>query len=1204
MSHHPRRLCDVLFSNVGLGVVRLRIAFGFALLFSMGASCEDAINTFPEPEATPASEPEGEPEAEQVVTRVVAAAGADRDVLEGARVVLDGSASRALDGTLNLTWSQTSGAPVLLTNPSGPHPAFVAPLGPDTLTFQLRAESGYDADLDSVTIHVSNVPRLAPFYVQVPPDTTTAENETITFPAEVVGASAGDISFSARALCDATASADAEGLVTVDVTDALPCAVAVTATHGNGLQSSRGVFVLWPEGTTLPPQTTFVETPTLLEPGATGALRFDSNRIGTAGATARTWSVGELVELGAVVDTTDVVFEAPYRRGRIALGAEVRLGAISGGVRYVLAEVSAGAGNRAPTADAGPSREVAPGGSFAIDVSGTNDVDSDPLDIRVIQVIGQAAAADVAVPYTFQAPTTETVMLFHVVANDGTVDSAPASVRVDVSASAQNTAPTLALDPIRYVQPGAPFVLDASGATDNSGVIASYSISQDPEDAVVLLAEPVDSSSVTVTAENEGDVYHFRLSAVDVEGLRGIADVEVRVERAGPYVDPARGTPDGDGTLETPFSTLAAAVDVASRHRLPELRLVTGAHAPWSGEYPPGLALRGGFAFDGSAYVQSEGDDVTLLPLGESGIVFVDSTVTNAELRLDAPSTTVEARGVTTFEDATLSETSLHSGPLLTVPAGAFATLRTSVVAPAAPPTDDQETAAVVVEGNGSSGTALNLDASDVRPGSGGLRAGIRCQGATVNVVGGTLLGGRNAEQATGLSASDCSVEILGEATVGGGDGNTQSTGADLLRTVLFVSADSKLVGVHDDGDGEGNSNITDDATGLRFRGAAVGVVRGRIQATDETESPSTNATALVVESPTLSLDGATVTSTASQTSTAASVRATGFRAVRSTFTATLSAGQAEDTRSVALRVSGENLQLDECSLSASGGHARGLEGATGAGNHGARILLSDVDATGQHSAVAVALANANGVVVSGAQLSATGDPAATPVLALSALQATVRNSTVTARGTVDATGIALGASSSASVVERTFIDVFSEANATACIANGPIETKSAAYLASSAAEGEAAAALDARAALTLVHGTLVSNRVGLLLDNDGAAVTLANSAFAAPTGIAISPGVAFPSNSVALAFDAVTLLDRPKAPVTSVGEFSTLGCVGCLAFLEGESLDANARLLPGDNALVDAASTSVVDVLDIDGEARPQGLGPDIGCDERAVED
>lgn len=1178
--------------------VRAPNFLAFALLFVMGASCEE--NIAPGPEGEPeAFEPEGEPEAQQVVTRVVAAAGADRDVLEGARVVLDGSASRALDGTLNLTWSQTSGAPVLLTNPSGPHPAFVAPLGPDTLTFQLRAESGYDADLDTVTIQVSNVPRHAPFYVQVPPDTTALEDATVAFQAETVGAAAGDITFSARALCDATVDAAVDGTITVNVTDALPCAVAVDATHANGLQSSRGVFVIWPDGTTLPPQTTFVETPTLLEPGAPGVLRFDSNRIGTAGATARTWSAGELLDLGSVVDTTDVLFDAPLRRGRIALGAEVRLGAISGGVRYVLAEVSAGAGNRAPTADAGVGREVAPGGSFAIDISGTNDVDGDPLDIRIVQVIGQAAVADAAVPYTFQAPTSETVMLFHVIANDGIVDSAPSSVRVTVSESAQNTAPTLALDPIRYVQPGAAFLLDASGAVDNSGVIASYSISQDPDDAVLLLEEPVDGATITLTAQSEGDVYHFRLSAVDVEGLRGIADVEVRVERAGPYVDPARGTPDGDGTLQAPFSTLAAAVDVASRHRLPELLLVTGEHAPWSGEFPPGLDLRGGYIFDGAAYVESSDDDVTLLPLGESGIVFLDAEVENAHLRLDAPETTMTARGTTTFENVRLLETSLHSGPLLTVPSGAFVTLRSSVVAPSAPPLVDGESTTIRVDGSTASTTSLNLEDTEVLAGNGGTRTAIHCRDGAVNLVGGRVGGGRNASAATALSATDCAIEILG-TTVVGGDGNFESTGLDLLRTILFADENSLIIATGDDGDAVANAVATEEAVGLRFRGAAVGVIRGRIQTQDAIEVPGTNATALVCESPTLSLDGATLTSAASGVAIAANIRASNFRAARTNFNASTGAEAGEESRSVALRVSGENLQLDECALVASGVHARGLEGSVGAGNHGARVLLSDVEANGQRSSVAVALANANAVVVSSSRLSVTGDEDATPVLALSALQATVRNSTVTSRGVLDATGIALGASAPPSIIERTFVDVFSEANATACIANGALDTRSSAYLATSGAEGEPAAALDARASLTLVHGTLSSNRVGLLLDNDGASVTLANSAFIAPTAIAISQSVAFPSDSVALAFDAETLLDRPEAPVTSVGDFSALGCVGCLAFDEAAALDANARLLPGENPLVDSASTSVVDVLDIDGEARPQGLGPDIGCDER----
>ncbi len=296
--------------------------------------------------------------------------------------------------------------------------------------------------------------------------------------------------------------------------------------------------MLWPEGTALPPTTTLLQTPSFMVPGETSSLRYDAAALAAAGATPRTWAPGELVSLNGLSTEVEVPFAAPLRQGRIALNGEARLGSVSGGIQTVLVEVSAGPGNRSPVADGGADREVAPGGSFALDTSGSYDLDGDPIAVRALQVIGQQAEYDPLQPFAFQAPQEEGVLLFHILANDGVVDSLPATVRVVVRADAANTPPVLDLAPVRYVQPNLPFTLDASSAQDSSGVVDAYAISQEPSDPIILLDAPVESATATLTAGAEGDIYHFRLSAFDVEGLRGFADVEIRVERAGPYVDP------------------------------------------------------------------------------------------------------------------------------------------------------------------------------------------------------------------------------------------------------------------------------------------------------------------------------------------------------------------------------------------------------------------------------------------------------------------------------------------------------------------------------------------------------------------------------------------------------------------------------------------------------------------------------------------
>ncbi len=76
----------------------------------------------------------------------IADAGSDMEVLNGALVELDGSASNDPDGDqLTYAWAQASGSPVTLLDSEGTHPTFVAPqqIPSDlTLTFELVVSDG------------------------------------------------------------------------------------------------------------------------------------------------------------------------------------------------------------------------------------------------------------------------------------------------------------------------------------------------------------------------------------------------------------------------------------------------------------------------------------------------------------------------------------------------------------------------------------------------------------------------------------------------------------------------------------------------------------------------------------------------------------------------------------------------------------------------------------------------------------------------------------------------------------------------------------------------------------------------------------------------------------------------------------------------------------------------------------------------------
>lgn len=528
---------------------------------------------------------------------VIAVAGADLVVLEGNRVMLDGGASRGLLGDVTLSWSQREGPAVVLSNPSSPSPVFTAPLSPTRLVFALEASSEALRDIDIVIVdvvdHASLLPA-APATLASPGDRTAIadDNVVIELPWQGVGAPRVDVRCARRSVDEPFIEA---GVLHIGFAPALlPCPVVVDD-DADGRSGGRSVIVVWPANTAIPATRAAVQAPDgdtdgplFLAPGETVDVDVDAD-------TRLTVVDGNPLVLEATSPTT-YTFTAPRRAGRLTFAAEARSGAVSGGVRIVSVDVRPGVGNSAPTISAGPDLHVAPGAHFRI-VPSTDDDDDDEVTVAVIQVLGEIAQQVGGGVGVLAAPATAQTLLFHVVGNDGVVDSATDPVRVVVDLNAENLPPVLDVAGELYVVPGGTFVIDASSARDpDSGLIVSTRIAQQPNDDVQLLADAVDAASVTLTAGAAGDVYRFVLSAIDGGGLEASATVAVFVQEAGPWVDAVRGVVDGDGTVARPFPTIAAAVQTATRHRFPQLHLGAGPHALTA--LPDGLGLVGGHRFD------------------------------------------------------------------------------------------------------------------------------------------------------------------------------------------------------------------------------------------------------------------------------------------------------------------------------------------------------------------------------------------------------------------------------------------------------------------------------------------------------------------------------------------------------------------------------------------------------------------------------
>jgi hypothetical protein len=150
--------------------------------------------------------------------------------------------------------------------------------------------------------------------------------------------------------------------------------------------------------------------------------------------------------------------------------------------------LTAGPGNSAPVADAGPDQTVPAGVTVTLDGSGSSDVDGDPLTFqwRLVSIPAGSVAAlsdPSAVRPTFLVDRPGRY-LAELVVSDGQAASAPDTVAVDT----RNSAPVASAGPDQSATLGTPAVLDGSGSSDVDGDPLTFQWS--------LVATPAGSAAV------------------------------------------------------------------------------------------------------------------------------------------------------------------------------------------------------------------------------------------------------------------------------------------------------------------------------------------------------------------------------------------------------------------------------------------------------------------------------------------------------------------------------------------------------------------------------------------------------------------------------------------------------------------------------------------------------------------------------------
>jgi MYXO-CTERM domain-containing protein len=491
-------------------------------------------------------------------------AGPDQAVDETATVTLNGTATDADGDALTLSWVQTAGPQVELSNPNISGPNFVAPpVSANTvLTFQLTANDGQGFATDTVSITVRNAVNVAPT-ADAGPDQTVNEGVLVTLDGRSSSDPDGDPLTYAWAQTAGTPQVTLTGANTAQPAFTAPGVTAdalltfrLTVSDGT-LSKTDTVIINVRDTSQNRPPVAKAGPDQAVDEGLTVTLDGRGSSDPDQGTTlAYSWAqtAGPQATLTGA-NTAQPTFRAPNVTADTVLTFALTVSdGILSSTDTVAITVRNVAQNRAPMANAGPDQVVNEGTGVMLNGSGSSDPDGDPLTYAWVQMSGAPVTltgANTAQPaFTAPAVTANTVLTFELTVSDGPLSHAD-TVTITVRDAAQNRAPVANAGPDQTVDENTSATLNGSGSIDPDNNTLTYAWSQTGGAPTVTLtgantAQPV----FTAPGVTANTVLTFTLTVSD--GLLSHSDtvaITVRNDNRAPVANagPDQAVDEGAG---------------------------------------------------------------------------------------------------------------------------------------------------------------------------------------------------------------------------------------------------------------------------------------------------------------------------------------------------------------------------------------------------------------------------------------------------------------------------------------------------------------------------------------------------------------------------------------------------------------------------------------------------------------------------------